>query len=185
MQITCILLHTFCIASLCVNISYSTPHIHLDWSGLCIELGEVGKFPLALWFQRMLFVLFIENLCGVGSPSNAGKPLRSSFLSLHLLLIALFLLSPPRFTFTTCQSPVMPTRLLCSPAEQQGCVGSWYYGAPPLHSGVTLFYSSTQGIPSSRGIVPDLVGGCTETLQSSAVWRGHAVLLAPKTDRSK
>lgn len=62
----------------------------------------------------------------------------------------------------------------------------WYLAYVFLHSGVTLFHSPTQGITLLKGIVVDLVGSCTETLQSSTVWvTWHAVLLVPKTDRSK
>lgn len=52
--------------------------------------------------------------------------------------------------------------------------------------GSPFFHSPIQGITSLKGTVVDLVGSCTEMLQSTAVWvTWHAVLLVPKTDRSK
>lgn len=141
---------------------------------------DVGKFPHThMISENSLHAVFIENLRGVGSPSNAGKPLRSYFLSLHLLFVALLFLTllTPSFSLSL---PVIPGcglqgyRALLQ--NKQGCVGSCcvffflgYLSYLCLHSGVTLFHSPTQGITSVKGIVVDLVGGCPETLQSSTV----------------
>lgn len=126
--------------------------------------------------EKTLCSVFIENLRGVGSPSNAGKPLRSFFLSLHLLFTALcfFLSSHPLVLTFTTRNPrcgLLVTVFLCRAAGLCGLMFLFLFLLVPLiytiflHSGVTLFHSPTQGITSLKGIVVDLVGSCTETLQ--------------------
>lgn len=121
-----------------------------------------------------------EKLLPVSSP-----PLHCTFVS--------FSSHPLILTFTIC-NPRCSLRGYSS-AEQQEWVGSCFFfvffflgylSCIFLHSGVTLFHSPTQGITLLKGIGVDLVGSCTEMLQTSTVWvTWHAVLLVPKTDRSK
>lgn len=65
--------------------------------------SEVSKIPVLLRFQRNC----LQRICaGAGSPSNAGKPLRSSFLSLYLPLNALlFLPLSPSFSLSLLVIP--------------------------------------------------------------------------------
>ena len=85
---------------------------------------RVGKFQLGSDFRESVFK---EKLRGEGSPTNAGKPLRSSFLSFYLLLVRLiFFLSPPHSQFRH------PERC----ASQRCCVGSccFFFYCQPLGS---------------------------------------------------
>lgn len=111
----------------------------------------------------------------------SSPPLRCTFVSLST---PSFSLSLPVIPGVAYEVPLLSSRAVW--AHVFCCLFFWYLLYVFLHSGVTLFHSPTQGITSLKGIVVDLVGSCTETLQSSTLWvTWHAVLLVPKTDRSK
>lgn len=117
-----------------------------------------------------------EKLLPVSSP-----PLRCTFVSLSPLT--------PSFSLSLPVIPVAAYEVTVFLLNSRAVWAHDFFFQPLMpifHSGVTLFHSPTQGITSLKGTVVDLVGSCTETLQSSAVWvTRHAVLLVPKTDRSK
>lgn len=128
--------------------------------GLCI-----GNFQSQSDFREFLCTVFLKNLCGAGSPSNAGKPLRSSFLYFHLLFIALLFISPltPSFSLSLPVNPSVAFEVLLYSAAWlcgHGFV-SFYLSFLSFHSGVTHFFSPTEGITSLKGTVVVFVHSCT------------------------
>lgn len=84
------------------------------------------------------------------------SPLHCTFVSFHPLIL----------TFTTCNPRYCQSWLQCSSGRPVWALFFffWYLWYVPLHSGVTLFHSPTQGITSLKGVLVDLVGSFNETL---------------------
>lgn len=141
---------------------------------------EVNKFPILLRFQRNSLQRISA---GAGSPSNAGKPFRSSFLSLYLLLNALlFLPLSPSFSLSLLAIPNVAYKVTMFILQASifvwvlvfcSSLCLWYVS---LHSGVTLFHSSTQGITSLRGVLTNLVFALKHPTSKEEVTREVAAL---------
>lgn len=129
------LIHDQIVQICCVSIiqAYSTPQISSDMNqhGFCIEVGEydVGKFPVTYDFREYaLYCVYresawcreslqrrkaFEKLLPVSSP-----PLRCTFVSLSPLT--------PSFSLSLPVIPGVAYKVMCTSAEQQGCVGSCF-----------------------------------------------------------
>lgn len=161
-----------CIDLLYVNISYSRPQVHLDVNlhGLCMRKVKLVNFQSHYDFRECsLYCVYrepvwwreslqrrkaFEKLLPVSSP-----PLHCTFVSLSPLT--------PSFSLSLPIMPVVAYKVSVFLCWAAGLCGFMiFFWVPLLHSGVTLFHSSTQGITSLKGIV----GSCTETVQSSTVW---------------
>lgn len=139
--------------------------------------------------------MFIENVRGTGSPSNAGKPLRSYFLSLHLLFVALLFLSflTPSFSLSLPVIPGCGLRGYCALLQnRQGCVGSCcFFFSWVLLIFMSPFWGHPFPLPHTGNHLCErhcgwFSGWLPWNICSLPQYEWHgAVLLVAKTDRSK